>query len=273
MRAPRQLRSITGSTPGVVEKTGLMIRLRLQFQKIGRIRFTSHRDLVRIFQRCFAAGRLPVCYSRGFHPHPRISLGPPLRTGWEGYAEYMDIFLEENLTGIGVRMNPFLPEGLEVLQAVAVDEGVPKLAGDIRSACYTVEVAKDEVLRRREKIAARFSLEERAQAKRSDLYTDKGLVQALEKAIRECFAQRPSSSGEPALLDLAGLETDDSYIFDYCCTMLSCKSLAPDDLLAPVLGGLNEFEIPPRVARKAMYVERNGAFLSPINEGVVHQSS
>ncbi len=231
--------------------------------------------MLRIFQRCFAASRLPICYSKGFHPHPRISLGPPLKTGWEGLEEYMDIYLEENLSGIGERMNRTLPEGLRILKAVPVDEGVPKLTADIRTARYAVEVAKDEVARRCKIKMESMSLQNGALTESAEFRSGNGFLRALEEAMRERFGAgvERDVSGEPVLLELTTLEDGEHVIFEYLCTMPSGKSLRPEDLLSPFMGRLEELTIPPKVVRKALYVERKSAYLSPIDKGVVQRSS
>ena len=76
------------------------MKLRIQFQKVGPVRFTSHKDTIRMFQRCFAACGIPVSYSEGFHPHMRMSFAPPLKTGWEGFEEYLDIQVEGPVGGV-----------------------------------------------------------------------------------------------------------------------------------------------------------------------------
>ncbi len=219
-----------------------MIRLRLQFQKAGRIRYTSHRDLIRIFQRCFAAARLPILYSQGYHPHPRISLGPPLRTGWDGYQECMDVFLSELPPRVEERMNPLLPDGLRVNEAVPVDEGVPKLGRDICAARYEMVLSSRD--------SADF-------------------VGQIDLFMRERWNHRAAADA-PALVEFKKHDTGEALCYEYVCTMPSGRSITPDDMLPPDRG---EFDCPPRIARRALYVERDGQFLCPISKGVVHISS
>jgi len=70
------------------------VKIRIQFEKLGTVRFTSHKDVVRMFERALGAAGVPVAWSEGFHPHMRMSFGPPLRTGWESHEEFMDITME-----------------------------------------------------------------------------------------------------------------------------------------------------------------------------------
>ena len=81
------------------------MRLRIRFSKIGKIRFTSHRDTARIWERGLRRAGLPVAYSEGFTPRPRISFGLALPTGYESEAEYLDVELAEEaagLSGLGI---------------------------------------------------------------------------------------------------------------------------------------------------------------------------
>ena len=67
------------------------IRHRVKFAKTAEMRFTSHLDVMRAFQRGLRRAGLPVCFSTGFSPHPRMSFGPPLPLGLTGDGEYFDV--------------------------------------------------------------------------------------------------------------------------------------------------------------------------------------
>ena len=69
-------------------------RVRFRFSKMGKIRFTSHRDVARMWERALRRSRLPVALSQGFSPHPLLSFGLALPTGCESYGEYLDARLE-----------------------------------------------------------------------------------------------------------------------------------------------------------------------------------
>ena len=72
-------------------------RLRLRYAKRGRLRFTSHRDFSRAFERAVFRARIPMAYSSGFNPHPRISYAGAAPTGSASEAEYLEIALAEVL--------------------------------------------------------------------------------------------------------------------------------------------------------------------------------
>ncbi|MBI2244787.1 MAG: DUF2344 domain-containing protein, partial [Nocardioides sp.] len=70
-------------------------RLRIRYAKRGRLRFTSHRDFSRAFERAVFRARVPMAYSSGFNPHPRISYAGAAPTGSASEAEYLEIGLAE----------------------------------------------------------------------------------------------------------------------------------------------------------------------------------
>jgi hypothetical protein len=68
-----------------------MTRVRIRFVKLGKVRWTSHRDVARMWERAFRRVQLPVAYSAGYSPRPRVSFGLALPTGHESVAEYLDV--------------------------------------------------------------------------------------------------------------------------------------------------------------------------------------
>jgi radical SAM-linked protein len=98
------------------------MKLRLRATKLGKIRFTSHRDMARVWERALRRAELPVASSQGFTPRPRISFGLALPTGAESIAEYVDVDLADDLTTEDVSRLPatltsLLPDGFDVLVA------------------------------------------------------------------------------------------------------------------------------------------------------------
>jgi len=95
-------------------------RLRIRYAKRGRLRFTSHRDFSRAFERAIFRARVPMAYSSGFNPHPRISYAGAAPTGSASEAEYLEIALAEIVdpAAIHEQLEEALPDGLDVLQVV-----------------------------------------------------------------------------------------------------------------------------------------------------------
>ncbi len=99
-------------------------RLRVRYAKRGRLRFASHRDFSRAFERALVRARIPMAYSSGFNPHPRISYAGAAPTGSASEAEYLEIGLATRVHPDDVRRDlaAAMPEGLDVV-AVAESPG------------------------------------------------------------------------------------------------------------------------------------------------------
>src|SRR5207245_2606849 len=95
-------------------------RLRVRYAKRGRARFASHRDFGRAFERALRRAGVPMAYSSGFSPHPRISYANAAPTGAGSEAEYLEIALAERCDADRVRaaLDAALPPGLDVLTVV-----------------------------------------------------------------------------------------------------------------------------------------------------------
>jgi len=116
-------------------------KVRLQWSKSEEVRYTSHLDAIRMFEKTFRKAKIPLEYSQGFHPHQKVSFGPPLPIGFVSNAEYLDLqletpFKEEFLS----RLNSNLPEGFEFLQAKVILGKTVSLSESINLASYEVEL-------------------------------------------------------------------------------------------------------------------------------------
>ena len=93
-------------------------RIRIRYAKRGRLRFTSHRDFARAFERALRRSGIPIAYSSGFSPHPKISYMGAAPTGMASEAEYLEIGLqaEMDVAEVGQRLDAALPEGLDIVE-------------------------------------------------------------------------------------------------------------------------------------------------------------
>jgi radical SAM-linked protein len=119
-----------------------MHRLRLKFGRGNKLKFLSHLDLMRLWERALRRAGMPPAYSEGFSPHPKISLAAPLPVGVTSQAEVMDIFLGRRVTpGFFIqKVAPQLPEGMTILDISPVSIQAPSLQSRVRQAEYVVEV-------------------------------------------------------------------------------------------------------------------------------------
>src|SRR5687767_7636396 len=95
-------------------------RLRLRYAKRGRLRFTSHRDFARAFERALRRAEVPMAYSAGFSPHQKVSYINATPTGVASEAEYLEIGLDRAVDPESLRraLDAALPPGLDILEAV-----------------------------------------------------------------------------------------------------------------------------------------------------------
>src|SRR5687768_11753728 len=116
-------------------------RLRVRYAKRGRLRFTSHRDFSRAFERAVFRARIPMAYSSGFNPHPRISYAGAAPTGSASEAEYLEIALAEVLVPAEVHamLDEALPPGLDLLQVVESPGG--SLADRLEASRWRIDVS------------------------------------------------------------------------------------------------------------------------------------
>jgi len=116
-------------------------RLRIRYAKRGRLRFTSHRDFSRAFERAVFRARVPMAYSSGFNPHPRISYAGAAPTGSASEAEYLEIALAQVVDPGRVRaqLEESLPDGLDVVEVVEAAGG--SLADRLQASHWQVDLA------------------------------------------------------------------------------------------------------------------------------------
>jgi len=117
-----------------------MIRLRITFAKTPAMRFTGHLDLHRAWERTFRRAGLPLAYSEGFNPHPRLNLGSALPLGFTGEGEVIDVWLEQDLPlpDIQAALQRALPPGLHVTHIEPVDLHLPALQTELEASEFHV---------------------------------------------------------------------------------------------------------------------------------------
>jgi radical SAM-linked protein len=123
-------------------------RLRVRYAKRGRLRFTSHRDVARAFERGVRRAGLPIAFSAGFSPHPKLSYAGASPTGVASEAEYLEIGLAEARDPDAVRaaLDAALPAGIDVLDVVdAAAGGSATLAEQIEASYWRIDLPQVSV--------------------------------------------------------------------------------------------------------------------------------
>jgi radical SAM-linked protein len=116
--------------------------MRIRFAKMGRVRWTSHRDVARMWERALRRARLPVAYTEGFSPRPKLSFGLALPTGCESRAEYLDVALSELVAPdeVTATFSSLLPDGVDVLAAAVLPAGAGSLQEEVTSCRWEIDV-------------------------------------------------------------------------------------------------------------------------------------
>jgi radical SAM-linked protein len=124
--------------------TGFPVRVR--YSKQGKVRWISHRDVARAFERALRIEQLPLAFTLGFSPRPKVSFGLALSTGYESEAEYLDLELSApvDLEPLPARLTAALPIGLEVDAVVELEERAPALQEAVAAVTWRVEVTDDD---------------------------------------------------------------------------------------------------------------------------------
>lgn len=117
----------------------MSMRVRMKFSKTDAMRFTGHLDLFRTLERTIRRAKLPLAYSQGFNPHPKISLASALPLGFTSEAEVADMWLKEAvpLEEINKQLVSALPPGIIIQELKEEEISKPKLQNALRSAYYT----------------------------------------------------------------------------------------------------------------------------------------
>jgi radical SAM-linked protein len=185
-----------------------MIRCRILYQKTEPLRYTGNLDLQKIWERFLRRADLPVAYSQGFHPQPRIQQAVPLPLGFLSTAELTDIYLDDDKlepSQVISSLEAMPYPGIEITSAEMVDLGQPSLATRVRSSEYQAEffdsVDAAELTARVTDVLAATSL---IRTRRDKEYDLRPLIESLEvipsesgPTLRMTLAARQSATGRP----------------------------------------------------------------------------
>lgn len=159
----------------------MLLRLRITFAKNEAMRFTGHLDLHRAWERTFRRARLPLAYSQGFNPHPRLNLGSALPLGFTSECEVIDVWLEQDLTleAVSTALQPALPPGLRVLNIQVVDPHRPALQSELEASEFRITLLESwpDLERRCQALLETASL---PRVRRQKAYDLRPLILALE---------------------------------------------------------------------------------------------
>ncbi len=195
------------------------MRIRLTFRKGGALRYTGHLDLHKLWERSFRRAGLPLAYSQGYHPQPKIQLAAALPLGFSARAELLDVWTnsEVDLQDLPEMLARSIPIGLEILGVEQVDEHAPALQTEVQAAEYRVKLKQvgevPDLVRRVADVLNTRSLPRERRGKPYDL---RPLIEELrvtdENEIFMRLSAREGATGRPeevlAVLDIPFEETN-----------------------------------------------------------------
>lgn len=196
------------------------MRVRITFTKQGALRYIGHLDLHRVWERAMRRAELPISYSQGFHPQPKISLAAALPLGFSSRAEVLDVRLNETIPAdeISNRLKDNLPPDIKVTDVQEVDERLPALQTLVLSAAYDVHLTEpvdgSELKRRVETLMMAESLIRERRGKTYDLRPLIELMSVIIQAdgsvwLKLTLAAREGATGRPEeVLNALGIAPD-----------------------------------------------------------------
>jgi radical SAM-linked protein len=201
-----------------------MERLRISYAKSEGLRYTSNLDVHKVWERLLRRARLPLAYSQGFHPQPRINQAAPLPLGLLSQVEIVDIWLEEDipLDVVESSLVKTAPPGLEIKTVILVDQRLPALPTIVRSSRYRVTILDPfEPGDIKARIDSLLSSPELVRDRRGKTYDLRPMIEelAIESYINELvtidmqLSIRESATGRPDEVLLAlGLDPFSAHI-------------------------------------------------------------
>lgn len=222
--------------------------IRIRYSKVGRIRFVSHRDVARLFERAMRKLRLPVAYTEGFSPRPKLSFGLALSVAHESDAEYLDVELRASpdaptdLEALPARLTAALPDGITVEAAIAIEPGTASLQQAITSCDWSIEILGATVPEITDAVARVLAASELPQER---IRKGKPTVADVRPAILHLEVVGPTSDGVELAAHLA----------------TEVVSLRPAELVKALGPGLSE----GRVRRRNQWMIVDGARCEPVS--------
>jgi len=226
-------------------------RVRLRYAKEGKVRWTSHRDAARIWERALRRAGIAVAYTEGFSPRPRLHFGLALPTGYESDCELLDVDLDPALdidggpvdpAALPGRLTAALPVGFTVTAAAVLTGGEPSLQQDVTACSWRLE------------------LRDVAQAE-AERAVEAALAAATLPLARSRKGQERVDDLRPGILALrVDATTLDGPVVMEADLATQPRALRPSELLAACFPDATDtLDITHRVVRTHQWIERDGA--------------
>ena len=160
-----------------------MIRVRINYSKTGALRYTGHLDFHKVWERAIRRANLPIAYSQGFHPQPKINQACPLPLGVTSQAEILDMWLEQDLKPAEIKsaLKKSVPAGIRIHSIEIIDLNLPKLQTQVCASEYEADFVENENIPALRTRISDFLAEEKViRCRRNKEYDLRPLVQELD---------------------------------------------------------------------------------------------
>ena len=196
------------------------MRIRITFAKQGALRYTGHLDLHKLWERAARRAELPLAYSQGFHPQPKMNIAAALPLGFSSSCEVIDMRLEHEipLEGLRERLQQTLPTGIQVSVVESVADNLPALQTQVVSAEYEVTLTEPvDASELKPKMDSAMESDSIIRERRGKTYDLRPLIEELklesENRIFMRLAAREGATGRPEeVLDMLGIAFDGTRI-------------------------------------------------------------
>lgn len=223
------------------------MNIRLKFTKGNEVKYISHLDLMRVFQRAIRRTGIPIAYSSGFNPHQELSFGAPLSLGVTSEAEYVDIKLAEALEidEIISRLNSSLPDGVRILGGI-------KLPGNPKSAMSIVTHARYKIRMNIENVTAE------AVDKSIDAFLAQENIKVMKEQPKKGYELKEIDI-RPMIVGMRVFQFEGSSCVIDCLLMSGSRGNLKPELLMTAFKDFTGYDISGiRIHREEVYAEKNG---------------
>lgn len=191
----------------------MAMRIRVTFSKTEPMRFTSHLDLFRAWERTLRRASMPILFSQGYNPRPRMQLAAALPLGFTSSCEVIDIWLEDDAPQVSDMKSVLIqvqPPGIEIQDVIEIDPQDPPLQKRVRSAEYMVTLL-DSMSQLSDRVANLLQKDTLQRERRGKTYDLRPLIEDLtlkpadggkHKIFMRLFAQE-GKTGRPEEVLLA----------------------------------------------------------------------
>lgn len=218
---------------------------RIHYRRGDEVRFLSHLDLLRMFERAIRRSRIPIAFTEGFNPHPKLSFGPSLATGLTSDAEYVDVQFIPNGQELDLTdmLTPQLPKGVDILGVNYSDKKSPALASLANRADFEIHLnGKTNKIELEDRIQTILSQQEltieRKKKKQSRTIDVRPYIDSLEATDRGILARTKMDNG---------------------------KSIRADELLSLLFPHNESLQQTTRVHRAALWVQQGDQLVAPMD--------